>query len=443
MIFGALLDRWWWPRRRAAGRTAPAPPAEPVAVEVSEAPPVAPWRLVQRRALIDPGGAIRGWDLALLPEAVEREQHSAAPQALRAAHRHALAQAARIIGHSGREALVAAPVAALRDPEFLAVLPAGTIVRPARQAELSDAELHRIAVEAGRQRLRLAAERVSGAIPLLDAAPYDDPPALRAAFALRPARDAGGIAINLRSIDDVADAMRAGFRWCCGEHTRVTRGPRKAEAPPAAMQVASILAAVLAGAPPQAIAQSIKLDVTISYRLLRTVNSAAFALTRRADSIDIAIALLGTRELCRWLAALLLHSDPGTPAAAAVQESALARARLCEMLARERGSEPPETLFVTGAFSLLDVLLDVPLEVPLAHAGLPAPAVEALIGHGGPWWPLLEAALAAEGRGAASLDETAARLGVALDRLAALIDEARSWAQQAATALGKPPDTTH
>jgi EAL and modified HD-GYP domain-containing signal transduction protein len=274
-----------------------------------------------------------------------------------------------------------------------------------------------------------------GSIGMLDGTQFADRAALLAAAnSLSPARSAR-IAINLLSFEDLSALIDAEFTYCCGAFQRPTKRPQQRQLSTPVAAAAAALAAVIADKPMRELATLFKSDPTISYRLLRTVNSVAFGLSRPAESIHDALILLGSKELYRWLTALLVSSETNRPLAPALYETALTRARLCELIAVERGTEPPEALFVTGAFSLLDVLLDVPLEVPLATARLSETAVEALISGSGPWRPHLDAALAFENADDSALDQVAAKLRLTADRIAELGDAAAAWSHQATAAI--------
>ena len=441
-MFAGLMN--WW---RSGSSRAAAHPAERAPRTVTtrspahSAPPLQPWRLVRRRPLIGHYGAIAGWDLQLPAATAERIARPGSPHSVRDAHQFALVHAARAIAQSGRTVLLAAPAPMIIDTGFLAALPPQTILRLGAEHQMAfGTHFARVADGLIRRGLRVAAaENVPGAIGLLDGTQYADRAALLAAAdALSPLRRAR-VAINLMSVEDLSAMLTAGFTWCCGAHQRSAEGPRKTQMSAPMASAAAALAAVVAGKPMRELAQLFKSDPTLSFRLLRTVNSTAFGLSRPAESIQDALTLLGTRELYRWLTLMLVAADADRPLAPALFETALARARLCELLGAERGTEPPEALFVTGAFSLLDVLLDVPLEVPLASARLSDNAVEALIAARGPWRPYLDAALAAEYADVDGIDRAAADLGLAPDRIAELSEDAAAWAHEAARALVERP----
>ena len=437
-MFGNLLNWWRSDSRRAPARAPNAVP--PMSAEASTAAaeaPVQPWRLVRRRPLIGQSGAIAGWDLQLPAAAAERIARPGTPRSVRDIHRQALLHAARCVAESERIVLLAAPGSALVDTEFLTALPRHTILRLGAEHEaMFGRHLASVADSLIRRHLQIATTTpLPGSIGMLDGTQFADRAALLAAAnALSPARSAR-IAINLLSFEDLSALIDAEFTYCCGAFQRPTKRPQQRQLSTPVAAAAAALAAVIADKPMRELATLFKSDPTISYRLLRTVNSVAFGLSRPAESIHDALILLGSKELYRWLTALLVSSETNRPLAPALYETALTRARLCELIALERGTEPPEALFVTGAFSLLDVLLDVPLEVPLATARLSETAVEALISASGPWRPHLDAALAFENADDNALDQVAAKLRLTADRIAELGEAAAAWSHQATAAI--------
>ncbi|MRD72180.1 HDOD domain-containing protein [Rhodocyclus tenuis] len=162
---------------------------------------------------------------------------------------------------------------------------------------------------------------------------------------------------------------------------------------------------------------ALKQDVTLTYRLLRHMNSASFGLSCEIQSFRHAVSILGYEKLNKWLS-LLLASASHSHAAQALTHTSLTRARLMELLAHGR-VEPQEydSLFITGAFSLLDALLGVSMGKALAAMHLPTPIGDALLGRGGAYAPFLALALACEGNDRPTLAARAEALGISADRL--------------------------
>ena len=139
----------------------------------------------------------------------------------------------------------------------------------------------------------------------------------------------------------------------------------------------------------------LKKDPTLSFNLLRFINSSGFGLSCEVTSFRHAVMILGLKKLFRWAALLMTTSRDGAPPA--VGQTAVVRGRLMELLAAEL--LPPEecdNAFVVGVFSLLDTMLNVPLEKALESVALPQPVTDALLHGTGVFAPFLELTKACE-----------------------------------------------
>jgi c-di-GMP-related signal transduction protein len=122
-------------------------------------------------------------------------------------------------------------------------------------------------------------------------------------------------------------------------------------------------------------------DVSLSFKLLRYVNSALFHFRRSVaiHSIDRALAALGESSIRCWVALAALPALAKNKPGELVTHS-LVRARFCERLAQLSGVQEHHLGFLMGLFSLLDALIDLPLDEALLQAGV-APAISgALLG---------------------------------------------------------------
>jgi len=88
-----------------------------------------------------------------------------------------------------------------------------------------------------------------------------------------------------------------------------------------------------------------------------------------------------------------------------------------------------DNLFITGAFSLLDVLLGVSMEQALDAMRLPDPICDALLGNGGRYQPFLELALSSEGDQGERIAEQAAMLGLTADQFNRAQLQAQAFAE--------------
>ena len=157
---------------------------------------------------------------------------------------------------------------------------------------------------------------------------------------------------------------------------------------------------------------ALKQDVALSYKLLRYINSVGFGLSCEVQSFRHAVSILGYDKLNKWLS-LLLVTASRDPMAPALMHTALTRARLMEVLAQGLvDSSEYDNLFITGAFSLLDVLLGVSMDKVLESMSLREAICDALLGHGGAYGPFLDLARASENGDGDLLAAQVAQLGL-------------------------------
>ena len=117
----------------------------------------------------------------------------------------------------------------------------------------------------------------------------------------------------------------------------------------------------------EVLASKIKQEASLTFRLLRYLNSAAFGLRLEIRSIPHALSLLGERELRKWIAVVsvgvMADGKPGE-----LMVVPLVRGRFCELLAPFAGmGDQTNDLFLLGLLSVMDAILDQPLETILAE----------------------------------------------------------------------------
>lgn len=144
-----------------------------------------------------------------------------------------------------------------------------------------------------------------------------------------------------------------------------------------------------------ALEQIVAQDPAFSYRLLRYINGATFALRREVSTLREALVLLGTRVVRNW-AMLMLVAELDYDRPAELFRTALIRARFCERLAADLNACPPEQAFLVGLLSTLDAILGREMEDVLDTLPLNAPLKLALLDHDGPLGTLLDCAIGQE-----------------------------------------------
>lgn len=135
-------------------------------------------------------------------------------------------------------------------------------------------------------------------------------------------------------------------------------------------------------------------DVSLSYKILRYINSAALALPRKVESIHQAVVYLGLQTIKRWVTLLSLAGLEDKPLELLV--TALVRAKMSEELARAAGRCNLDSYFTVGLFSALDALMDDALEGLLEELPLSETLKAALLRREGPMGEVLSCVLSYE-----------------------------------------------
>ncbi|NTV96749.1 MAG: EAL domain-containing protein [Thiobacillus sp.] len=175
---------------------------------------------------------------------------------------------------------------------------------------------------------------------------------------------------------------------------------------------------------------ALKTDVALTFKLLRYINSAGFGLSCEVQSIRHAVSILGMKPLYRWLT-LLLATAGTHPASPAQARTAITRGRLCELLGSHSMSKAEQdNLFITGVFSLLDAMLDTPMDDILDRLVIPEDIAEALLHRGGLYGPILALAEACESQNPERIEEQAMALMLTPEQVTRDHLQALAWIEQ-------------
>jgi EAL and modified HD-GYP domain-containing signal transduction protein len=199
---------------------------------------------------------------------------------------------------------------------------------------------------------------------------------------------------------------------------------------PSQALVLDLMNKVRADADARQIEDTFKRDVALTFKLLRHINSAGFGLSCEVQSIRHAVNILGMKPLYRWLN-LLLATASNKPTASALTRIAVTRGRLCELLGRHHmAREDQDNLFITGVFSLLDAIMEMPMKDILDHVALPESISEAILEYSGEYGPILELAVASEDREAKQIAKLAESLFLSPEQVNTASLQALSWAEE-------------
>ena len=138
------------------------------------------------------------------------------------------------------------------------------------------------------------------------------------------------------------------------------------------------------------LAETIRNDVALSYRLLKLVNSAFYGLRTEVRDIAQAITIIGTNEIRKWIfmiAIMGLSSDKPDE----IVKMSMIRGRFIENLNKKLvRARSNDNAFQAGLFSMLDVLMDMPMSAAVEGMYLAEEVRSALVDHSGAVYDMLE-----------------------------------------------------
>jgi c-di-GMP-related signal transduction protein len=237
------------------------------------------------------------------------------------------------------------------------------------------------------------------------------------------------LAEKVETREEFTAAKKAGFTYFQGYFFRRPEVLQAKEIPASRLNYLRLLSAV--SQPelnPREFESMIKHEVSICYRLLRYLNSAAFGIKNEVHSVRHALALLGEREVRRWVR-LVATLTIGENRSSELVASAMVRARFCELLA-PRIPHGESDLFLMGMLSMVDAILEIPMISVLEAIPLDHETKALLLGAPSKLRPLYDLMLARESGNWQSTAECSRILGLSESEVAEAFWQAMQWARQ-------------
>lgn len=182
---------------------------------------------------------------------------------------------------------------------------------------------------------------------------------------------------------------------------------------------------------PRELENVIKGEASLCYRLLRYLNSPVFGFTAEVKSIRHALAILGEREVRRWLRLVVtLNATQNKPSDLVL--SALVRARFGELLA-PKVKHGESDLFLVGLLSLMDAILEVRMGVVLEGIALDRETRAVLLGEPSILSPFYRLMLAQEAGEWKAVESHSAELQLPGSLVAQSHWQAMQWAREMVT----------
>ena len=165
----------------------------------------------------------------------------------------------------------------------------------------------------------------------------------------------------------------------------------------------------------------ISMDATLTYALLKIVNSAFFALRNRATDVHQAVMVLGIGQLRQWIYLMGEGNEAGEidPHQEEFLRTSFMRATFCSELLKMAKKLPitRNDAYLMGMFSTLNHLIAAPMEEILAEIPVAKPVKEALLTYEGPCGALYKLVLSYERADWGSIGGLAEELGIPLNQL--------------------------
>jgi len=203
------------------------------------------------------------------------------------------------------------------------------------------------------------------------------------------------LAEKIETIDEYEFCRKLGFDYYQGYFLSKPRIIRSKALPTNKVAVLNLLAILQnPNSDIDELEEAISFDVSISYRILKLINSSFFSFSREVDSVKQAIVILGRNQLSSWASMIALSKMDDRPSE--MIHLAMTRGKMCEILAEKSGLKPLESFFTVGLFSALDILMERDIENIIAPLPLNDEVENALLKYQGTLGEALKCTLAYE-----------------------------------------------
>jgi EAL and modified HD-GYP domain-containing signal transduction protein len=203
------------------------------------------------------------------------------------------------------------------------------------------------------------------------------------------------LAEKVETMDEFAFCHKLGFDYFQGyflSKPRVIKSTSLASNKLAVLNLLSVL--MNPDSQIEEIEEAMAFDVSISYKMLKLINSAIFNLNRTVESIQQAIVILGRKKLRSWASLIALANLDDRPSE--MVHLAMTRAKMCEILAEKANLPSLESFFKFGVFYALDILMERELTELISPLPLDQEIIDALLKHTGDYGEALKCTLAYE-----------------------------------------------
>jgi c-di-GMP-related signal transduction protein len=172
----------------------------------------------------------------------------------------------------------------------------------------------------------------------------------------------------------------------------------------------------------------VKTEASVCYRLLRYLNSSMFGFRSEIHSVRHALTILGERDLRRWVR-LVATVGAGQDRPSDLVLSALVRGRFGELLA-PAVPHGNSDLFLMGLLSLIDAMLEMPMQDILERISLDQATKTVLVGERSPLQPVFQLIVAHESGQWEQAGKISRSLGLDPETVADQYWQSQQWARE-------------
>lgn len=170
-----------------------------------------------------------------------------------------------------------------------------------------------------------------------------------------------------------------------------------------------------------------ELDAALAYKLLRLLNSGVFPLQSQISSLKQALVYLGQARLKKFVS-LIVTAHTARTKPIELMQMCVIRARFCELIASKVAKQVQGEAFLTGLFSLLDAILDKPMDLLVDKLPFPDEIKVALTGEKNDLYYILETVKAYESGSWWALEKAVSLINLDSAFLPKLYKQAVKWA---------------
>ncbi|MBF0558229.1 MAG: HDOD domain-containing protein [Nitrospirae bacterium] len=239
------------------------------------------------------------------------------------------------------------------------------------------------------------------------------------------------LAEKIETYEEFKSALEMGFEYFQGyffSKPEIIKGSQIADS---ALQLLNLVVAI---SKPEVnmdeLEKIVEHDVSLSYKLLRYVNSASLKRRAEISSIRKALMVIGLVELKRMVSLILLSQAAVNKPEELIKSSCI-KARFCEGLGHASTSTKIKSeLFLLGLFAHIDAILDQPMSMVMENIPVSKNISDALVNGEGEALPYLKLAECYERGDWDNVKKYASQVSVKEDSLPDIYAEACQWANE-------------